>query len=193
MLTISWIIFVWYRIIGVLIDRCLYVAGCATKNRFSQINYVFFTFSVNLTKCLEGKTRFQKPRRHQMCPKINEKPCCPKLGSCCPNLGRPLPNFGQALKAPWEEGYKLQLNQLQPILKPCVSSIWLRKSDYSKLKTKKVIGKCLEKSSEVRVFYGSDFKFTTTWNKALLRSSLRFARNKKTLLLKLYNRKTSRV
>ena len=155
MLTISWIIFVWYRIIWVLIDKWLYVAGCAMKNRFSQINYVFFTFSVNLTKCLEGKTRFQKPRRHQMCPKINEKPCCPKLGSCCPNLGRPLPNFGHALKVLWEGGYKLQLNQLQLILKPYMTSIRLRKNYYFNFKTRKVMGKCFGKSSEVRVFYGT--------------------------------------
>ena len=74
------------------------------KSRFSQINSVFFTVCVNPTICLEVNTLFQKPRTHQMCPKNNEKPWCPKLGICYPNLGRPLPNFGHVLKALWERG-----------------------------------------------------------------------------------------
>ena len=126
----------------------------AMKNRHLQINFAILTFCLNRTKCLEAKTCFPKPQSHQMRPKIHEKPWCPKLGICCPNLGRPLPNFGQALKSLWEGGCERQLNQLQLILKPYMTSIRLRKNYYFNFKTRKVMGKCFGKSSEVRVFYG---------------------------------------
>ena len=95
----------------------------AMKNRHLQVNFAILTFCLNRTKCLEAKTCFPKPQSHQMRPKIHEKPWCPKLGICCPNLGRPLPNFGRALKPLSEGGYGPQLNLLQLILKPHMSSI----------------------------------------------------------------------